>query len=97
MAKLSRDDILKLANLSRLKLTEAEVLEFQEELSSILAYVEMLQSVDTGSLKPTSQVTGLSNVMRADTAVDYGASQKELLKNLPAREDNYIKVKRMIG
>jgi aspartyl-tRNA(Asn)/glutamyl-tRNA(Gln) amidotransferase subunit C len=96
MAQLTKDDILKLARLSRLKLTDTEVLEFQEEISAILGYVQMLDEVDTAGLKPTYQVTGLKNVTRSDEIIDYGVSQADLLKNLPARDSDYIKVKRML-
>lgn len=97
MAKLTRDDVLKLARLSRLKLSKEEIERFQSEISDILGYVEMLGRVDTENLKPTYQVTGLTNVTRPDEIVDYGVTPAELLKNVPDKEDNYIKVKRMIG
>lgn len=96
MAKLTREDILKLARLARLSLTDDEVEQFAKEISSILEYVEQLQGVDVSGLGPTSQVTGLMNVMRPDEAKDYGATPDELLKNVPATEDRQLKVKRMI-
>lgn len=97
MAKLKRDDILKLAQLARLDLTEEEVTEFTGELSEILQYVEQLQSVDVTGLAPTNQVTGLTNVTRQDEIVDYGYEPKELLKNVPLLQDDLIKVKRILG
>jgi len=97
MADLTRDDVLKLAQLARLDLTDEEVEEYRRELTEILQYVELLGSVDVSGLKPTSQVTGLVNVMRSDTVVDYGYEARDLLKNAPATEDSQLKVKRMIG
>ena len=97
MSDFSRDDILKLAALARLSLTDEELARYQKELSSILDYVEKLQAADTEGLQPTYQVTGLQNVTRADEEIDYGASQKALLKNAPATEKNMFKVKRMVG
>jgi aspartyl-tRNA(Asn)/glutamyl-tRNA(Gln) amidotransferase subunit C len=96
MAKLSREDVLKLARLSRLHLNDDEIEQFTTEISAILGYVEQLQSVELKGLKPTNQVTGLTNVMRADKAIDYGATPNELLKNAPASEGGHIKVKRML-
>lgn len=96
MGKLSRDVVLKLANLARLDLSEEEISEYIEELSEILQYVEMLQSVDVTGLDPTNQVTGLVNVTRPDEIRDYGYEPKELFANLPAIENDHIKVKRMI-
>jgi aspartyl-tRNA(Asn)/glutamyl-tRNA(Gln) amidotransferase subunit C len=96
MSKLSRDDVLKLARLSRLKLSDEEVEKFREELSSILEYVEVLNKVDTSGLEPTSQVTGLKNVMRKDETRDYGYKTEDLLKNAPAVKDNQFKVRRVL-
>lgn len=97
MAELTHKDILKLAQLSRIGLTEAEVNEFADELNAILGYVELLSNVDVSGLEPTSQVTGLTNVTRPDTIKDYGYQPRDLLKGVPATEGDLIKVKRMIG
>ncbi|HEX7633491.1 MAG TPA: Asp-tRNA(Asn)/Glu-tRNA(Gln) amidotransferase subunit GatC [Candidatus Saccharimonadales bacterium] len=97
MSKLSRDDILKLARLARLDLSEAEIEEYGQELSAILQYVEQLQSVGVDGLQPTNQVTGLTNVMREDEVQDYGYDVTDLQKNVPAVQDAHIKVKRMLG
>lgn len=97
MADLSRDDVLKLAQLARLSLSEEEIERYARELTEILHYVEQLQAVDTASITPTNQVTGLVNVMREDEVKDYGYDVKDLLKNVPAVQDDQIKVKRMIG
>lgn len=93
MTKFTAADIRKLARLCRLRLTDDEVAKYQNELSAILAYVEQLQDVDVAGLEPTSQVTGLQNVVRPDEEIDYGATPKELLKNAPAQQDNMFKVK----
>lgn len=97
MTKLLRADILKLAQLSRLGLTNAEVAEFAEELTAILGYVEQLSDVDVKGLEPTNQVTGLTNVTRTDVIKEYGYHTGDLLKNVPQVEGDLIKVKRMIG
>ena len=96
MSKLSRDDVLKLAALSKLRLSDEEVENLRGELSEILNYVEQLDKVDTSELKPTYQVTGLVNVTRADETKDYGYKLEELLKNAPAVQDNQFKVKRVL-
>jgi aspartyl-tRNA(Asn)/glutamyl-tRNA(Gln) amidotransferase subunit C len=95
MAKLSKEDVLKLARLARLHLTDDEVVQFQEEISAILGYVEQLQSVKVDGIEPTYQVTGLNNVMRPDEERLY-AAKEELLKNVPAKKGDYIKVRRML-
>ncbi len=97
MADLTRDDILKLARLARISLTDDEVDEFSSEFNAILNYVQQLDSVDTSGLEPTSQVTGLLNVTRQDVVIDYGYGTEGLMDNVPAVQADHIKVKRMIG
>ena len=98
--KLSKDDVLKLAKLSRLQLTDDEIAQYQEELSAILEYVQKLENVDTTGLKPTYQVTGLTtldpNAAREDEVTEQ-VSHEELMKNVPDHQDGHIKVKRMVG
>lgn len=94
--KLTKNDVLKLARLSRLRLNEDEVEKYQQELSAILDYVAQLDSVDISGVEPTYQVTGLTSVFRKDEE-SRQVSQVELMKNLPAHEKGHIKVKRMIG
>lgn len=97
MAALTREDVLKLARLSRLDLSDDEVTDLSKELSEILQYVEMLQNVDVEGLKPTNQVSGLSNVTRKDVVKDYGYTPAQLLGGVPQTKDNQIQVKRMLG
>lgn len=96
MTQITQDDVLKLAKLSNIKLSQDEIDKFVTELDAIVKYVEQIDGVETNGLKPTDQVTGLQNVMRQDEVIDYGVTQEELLKNLPDREKNYIKVKRVL-
>jgi aspartyl-tRNA(Asn)/glutamyl-tRNA(Gln) amidotransferase subunit C len=96
MAQLTRDDVLKLAQLARLKLSDEELANFAEEISAILEYVEQLQSLNLEDIEPTYQVTGLTNIMRPDKVIAYGVAPDELLKNAPAIEGGNLKVKRML-
>ncbi len=96
MAELTREDVLKLARLARLDITNEEAEAFREELSEILEYVAQLNSANVQGLEPTTQVTGLKNVMRADEIIDYGVSPEDLLRLAPRTQDGQIKVNRMI-
>lgn len=97
MADLTREDVLKLARLARLDITDEEADTYRTDLTNILQYVEQLQQADVSGLKPTSQVTGLTNVTRDDSVQDYGTTPDDLLRLAPAKQDRQIKVKRMIG
>ena len=96
MADLSRDDVIKLAQLAQLDLNDSEVTQFVGEISQILHYVEQLQGVDVNGLEPTSQVTGLTDVKRQDKVINYGYKPGDLLKNVPEVEGNQIKVRRVL-
>ncbi len=96
MAKITEEDLLILAQLSRLHFEKDELKAIGADIESILGYVEQLQKVDLKDHKPTYQVTGLKNVMRNDSEFNYGVSAKELLKNAPDQENGYIKVRRVL-
>jgi len=97
MSKLSREQILKLALLSSLSLSDEEIVKYQNELGAILEYVAILEETNTDGLKPTYQVTGLENVTREDSVVEsQQASPTDLMKIVPKSQDGYIKVGRMI-
>ena len=83
MANLSADDVRHIAKLARLTLSDQEVEKFSKELSSILAYVELLQEVDTKGVEPTAHVTGLSNELREDTVEESEVSVDALLDTSP--------------
>ena len=96
MSQLTKEEVLKLAKLARLQVTDAEVDKYVHELGDILNYVELLSSVDTDGLEPTNQVTGLNSVYRKDEVVEYQTQPADLLSASPDKKDGYIKVKRMI-
>ncbi len=93
---LTRDEILKVAKLARLAIPPAEVDSYIKDLSEVIEYVKQLDSVDTGNLDATNQVTGLRNVFRDDQIIDYGYTSQDLLSSLNQCTDSYIKVKRVI-
>jgi|FLYL01.1.fsa_nt_gi aspartyl-tRNA(Asn)/glutamyl-tRNA(Gln) amidotransferase subunit C len=96
MAEISRQEVEHVARLARLALTEAEVAKFQRELSAVLAYVDKLKEVDTAHVPETAQVTGLANVFREDEVKQCEVPVDQLLKNAPATEGRYLKVKAIL-
>ena len=63
---LTSDEVRHIAQLARLKLSDAEVEKFGTQLTDILQWIDMLNEVDTDGVEETSQVTGLENVVRED-------------------------------
>ena len=92
MMKLSREEVLHIARLARLGLTEAEVDRLSEQLSNILENFEILQKVDTGDVPPTAQSIALQNVMR-DDEVTPSLPADEILANAPRREGDCFRVR----
>ena len=93
----SDDEVLHIAKLARIGLTDDEVKKFSGQLDGILAYVQKLDLVDTSNVDPTSQVTGLRSVMRRDEVVQV-CPPEELLQcsELPTMYGQ-IKVKPVIS
>jgi len=96
MTKITTDDVLYVARLSKIALSEDEAAKFTKELDAILGYVKQLDAVDTTGLQPTYQVTGLTNATRADEIIDYGVTRADLLKNAPRTRDGYIEVPKVL-
>lgn len=96
MAKVSKEDVKHLASLARIAISSTEVEQMRSELEAILGYVEKLESVDVAGVEPTSQVTGLVDVWRADQACPSLLTRDELLRNAPETKDGYIKVKQVL-
>ncbi len=94
--KLSRDQVLHVAKLARLGLSEQEIEKFQKELSSILDYVDILKEVDTEGVIPTAQVTGLMNVSRQDKVLRKWDPKRLLAASPLPIQRNQIKVKRVL-
>ena len=93
--KLSREDVLHIALLARLGLTDAEADKFREQLSNILENFEILQQVDTNGIAPTAQSSALQNVVKDDeVAASLPASQ--ILANAPRKEEDFFRVRAVL-
>lgn len=95
--KLTQEQVEKLAQLCRLKLTSEELERMTTQMSDILSYVGMLSELDTEGVPETSQITGLANVQREDVVAHEFCDSDELLaaSQLP-KQDHQIKIKKMM-
>ena len=93
--KLSREEVLHIALLARLGLSEAEVTRFSEQLSKLLESFEILQQVDTTGIPPTAQAVALQNVMKDDKEAA-SLPQDKILANAPQRDGNFFKVRAVL-
>ncbi len=93
--KLSREEVLHIARLARLGVSDEDVEKAREQLSNILENFEVLQAVDTTDVPPTAQSIKLSNVLREDEECA-SLSQEEILANAPQQEENSFKVRAVL-
>ena len=91
--KLPKAEVEHIARLARIELAEPEKQRYADQLSAILDYVEELKQLDVKGVPDVGQITGLTNQLAADEVKGCKLSRDELLKNAPAAEKGYIKVK----
>lgn len=89
---LTTAEVEHVARLARLQLSPDELEQMRGQISDILAYIELLQEVDVTGVAATSQVTGLSTVMRPD-AITGALPREAVLANAPDQRDGMFQVK----
>lgn len=88
---ISKEEVKKVAALSKLSFKEEELELFTSQMGKIIDMVEELGEVDTEGVPFTSNVVSEINVLREDVVVK-GESREELLKNVPETKEGFIKV-----
>ncbi|MCL4418546.1 Asp-tRNA(Asn)/Glu-tRNA(Gln) amidotransferase subunit GatC [Patescibacteria group bacterium] len=88
-------DIKHIAKLANLPVSNDEERKFEKQLTSILDYVEQLNSVDTKDIDPTSQVTNLENITREDK-LDSSLDQEKALLNTKSKHNGFFKVGKIL-
>jgi aspartyl-tRNA(Asn)/glutamyl-tRNA(Gln) amidotransferase subunit C len=89
-------DVEYIAELARLRLTDAEKETYAGQLNSILAYMEKLGTLDTANVEPLSHVLEATNVMREDRETPSLPPEK-VLENAPDRREKFFRVPRVVG
>ena len=92
---LTREQVLHIARLARLGVSEEDVAKFQEQLSDVLDHFETLKALDTEGVEPTSYPLPLESVMRPDE-VRPSLSQEDVLANAPLAEEGAFRVQAVL-
>ena len=92
---ISREDVVHVARLARLALTDAELETIREQLNAILSHIDALRAVDTSGVEPTSHAVPQFNVMRDDEPRPCFPVE-EMLANAPDRVGDFFRVPRII-
>jgi aspartyl-tRNA(Asn)/glutamyl-tRNA(Gln) amidotransferase subunit C len=95
-SSLSRDDVVHVARLARLDLTDEEVELFTAQLRTVLDHAADVASLDLSHLEPSSHPIALENVLRADEPRP-SLDRDEVLAVAPAVEDDRFRVPRIGG
>lgn len=94
--RITRDDVIHVARLARLDLSDSEIDEFTGQLASILEHAARVSALDVTGVAPTAHPLPLANVLRADVARP-GIDRDEVLAAAPAAEDGRFRVPRILG
>lgn len=93
---LTKEDVLKIAKLSKLEFEESEIERFRVDLSKILDHMDELNKVDTTNVEPLFNVLDLKDRLRKDEVFDYGI-KREILENSPNKDEDFVIVPKVIG
>ena len=94
---LTRDEIINVATLARIGVSEKDVERYKHDLSEILDYFKKLDELDVSAVESIGHITGMKNTFRTDKQEDFGKLGKEaIMKNVPEVKDEYIKVKSVL-
>lgn len=93
---LTPSDVHKVALLSRLKLTDAEVGRFTQQLGDVLKYVEQLNEVNVDDVEPMVHAVEVQNVLRKDEVAP-SLPREQALSNAPKTDGKYFLVPPILG
>jgi aspartyl-tRNA(Asn)/glutamyl-tRNA(Gln) amidotransferase subunit C len=91
VAGISRDEVLHVARLARLELTDDEVGRFQEQLSDIIEAISKVSELDLSDVPPTAHPLEIANTWAEDEPRD-SLSIDEAFANAPDRDGDYFRV-----
>jgi aspartyl-tRNA(Asn)/glutamyl-tRNA(Gln) amidotransferase subunit C len=94
---LTRTQVQHIAELAKLKLTDAELARMTAQLSAILDHAARLNELDTDAIPPTASVVPLQNIMRDDTVAP-STPRADVLANAPDRDERgeFFRVKAIL-
>ncbi len=93
--KINRKDVEKLAHLSRLELTEEELVNMESDMNKMLQFVEKINELDLEGVEPLAYVSDEVNILREDE-VKQDITHDEALKNAPDKDTDYFRVPKVI-
>lgn len=93
---ITRKDVLHLAELSNISLSEDQIEPLIRDLDNIVNYFSQLDELNTENVEPTYQCFDMQNVWREDVIEGFEANREDLLALTVESEDNQIKVPKVL-
>lgn len=94
---IKKDEIKKIAQLARLELNEVEIKKYQEQLSSILGYIDSLKEIKISDLDILGLESEEYNQVRKDEVLSINEEERKIILNqVPEKNDGQIRVDRVI-
>ena len=97
--KITREDVVRVADLAYLDLSESELETYRQQIDDILEYIGKLNELDTANVEPMAQVLAddqtADATLRDDVVVPYAVAA-EILKQAPDPEPPYFRVPKVI-
>lgn len=87
--------VKRIGRLARIRIEEGEVETYQNELNTILGFVEQLGEVDVSGVEPMTSVMPMTLRRREDKVTDGGYPDK-IVANAPLTEDNFFMVPKVV-
>ena len=94
--KITKDEVLYVADLARLELDDTAIEKYDDQIDTILEYVDQLKAVDTEGVRPTSHAIFLTNAFREDEEQTH-LDRDKALANAPEKEEGNFVVPKVVG
>ena len=95
MTEITKDDVIHVAKLARLSLSEEEIVKFGAQMETILEHASAVSKIDTTGIVPTSHPLKMQNVLREDV-VGPSLSQDQALSGAPNAQDGRFMVPQIL-
>lgn len=92
---VSKEDVLHIANLSKLYVTEEKLEKYTKDLSNVVDLANSLEEVNVEGVRPTNHILDIKNVFRKDE-VENSYKREDILKNAPDAQGGCVSVPKVV-
>lgn len=93
---ISKEEIIHIAKLASLNLSEAEIEKYTNDMQEIIKFANMINNVNTEGMNETVAANEISNVLRKDEVVEFG-NRELLLSNAPSQDEGMFRIPKVIN